>query len=332
MKSAVLSDIAVVGAVGEPIDNWLSKASVSQSIEPKTREPMPEPISRTRETRFISPRAKKLARRKGIDTSDLDGSGPGGRVIERDIEAAIKARVQVTPVAKAMLESGDYKIAMEKPQGARLGKRDLERADVEAGVTEIALTGIRKTIARRMLESSQTTAQFTLNASADARALLAFRRRLKGSDEALGLRDVNINDLLMFAVARALPAFPNLNARLENDRLYQYSAAQLGMAVDTERGLLVPVIREAQALSLKQLSAEAHRLAEACRNGTIQPAELSGGSFTVSNLGAFGHRELHAPAESAAGRHPGRRLHSPGRGGRRRRSGIPAARRAVADD
>lgn len=289
-EAPVLSDIAVVGEAGESIDNWVSRASVSESSKPPStaHEPMPSPISRTNGGRFISPRARKLARRKGIDTSELAGSGPHGRVIERDIEAAIKARVSVTPVAQAMLDSGDYRVASEQAPGARLGKRDLERTQAEDGVAEVALTGIRRTIARRMLESSQTTAQLTLNASADARALLAFRARLKASDETLGLRGVTINDLLMFALAQALPAFPSLNARLADDTIFQYSAAHLGMAVDTERGLLVPVIREAQALSLKRLSAEAHRLAEACRKGTIQPDELSGGSFTISNLGALG--------------------------------------------
>ena len=116
----------------------------------------------------------------------------------------------------------------------------------------------------------------------------AFRGRLKGSDEALGLRAVNINDLLLFAVARTTPAFPDLNAHFENDSIRQYAAVHLGMAVDTERGLLVPVIRNAEALSVKQLSAEAHRLAEACRRGTARPEELTGGTFTVSNLGALG--------------------------------------------
>ena len=300
----VLSDIAVVGEAGESVAEFspnpgpLPAARGTGGNAESALEGRAFSIETARRNDSageavdfalkISPRARQLARRKGLDYSGLEGSGPDGRIIERDIEAAIKARVTVTPLAKAMLDSGDYKIASEKPAGARVGKLDLQRNTVEEGITEVALSGARKTIARRMLASSQTTAQLTLNASADARALLAFRRRLKASDESLGLRGVNINDLLMFAVARALPAFPGLNARFENDAIHQYSAAHLGLAVDTERGLLVPVIREAQALSLKRLSAEAHRLAEACRRGRIQPDELTGGSFTVSNLGAFG--------------------------------------------
>ncbi len=287
---AVMRAIAVVGAAGESIEQWEASASVSETDRPTPilREGAQNPITRTKAERFISPRARGLARRKGIDYRDLAGSGPGGRIIEHDIQAAVAAQVRVTPVAKAMLDSGDYRIASETPSGGRVRKQDLERAKQEAGVTKIALAGVRKTIARRMLASSQTTAQLTLNASADARALLAFRRRLKGSGEALGLRGVTINDLIMFALARTLSAFPDVNARFENDAIYQHSAAHLGMAVDTDRGLLVPVIRDAQALSLKRLSQEAHRLAEACRRGNIQPDELAGGSFTVSSLGALG--------------------------------------------
>ena len=242
-----------------------------------------------RERVAISPRALNLARRKGIDYETLTGSGPEGRIIERDIEAALRERVKVTPVAQAMLDSGEFKLADESPTDRRVTKADLMPATAaEPGVTRIPLRGVRKTIAERMLESLQTTAQFTLNTSADARALLALRRRLKESDASLGLRDVNINDLLLFAIARTLPAFPELNAVFEDDIITQYEAVHLAMAVDTERGLLVPVIRNADKLSLKQLSVQAKRLAEACRAGRAKPDELTGGSFTVSNLGALG--------------------------------------------
>lgn len=236
----------------------------------------------------ISPRALNLARRKGVDYEALRGSGPDGRIIERDIEAALGERVKVTPVAQAMLDSGEFKLAEERRASPRVRKADLVPADTAPAVKAIPLKGIRKTIAARMLESLQTTAQLTLNASADARALQALRKRLKESDESLGLREVTINDLLLFASARTLPAFPALNALFEDDIITQHTAVHLATAVDTDRGLLVPVIRNAETLTLKQLSAEAKRLAEACRAGRAKPAELSGGSFTVSNLGALG--------------------------------------------
>lgn len=282
----VLSQFAVVGRAGESAEAFEIPAIAEL---PERVVGSQEDLNKAADSAIkISPRARNLAERKGVEYVDLTGSGPDGRIIERDIEAAIKERVKVTPVAQAMLDSGGYRLAGQPSRSRRVGKLDLVSADAGDEIEEIPLRGLRQTIARRLLASTQTTAQLTLNGSADARALMAFRRRLKESDEALGLRAININDLLLFAVARTTPAFPNLNARFENDTIYQYSAAHLGMAVDTDRGLLVPVIRNADALSLKQLSAEARRLAAACRDGSVSPDELAGGSFTVSNLGALG--------------------------------------------
>ena len=285
-EAPVLSDIAVVGQAGETLDEI---APIPQPLPPSSGQgsSAASELEATASSR-ISPRARQLAQRKGIDYADLQGSGPEGRIIERDIEAAISERVKISPVAQAMLDSGDFRLADEAAAAGRLGKGDLSPTEGEGEIETMPLRGVRKTIAERMLASSQTTAQLTLNASADARALLAFRQRLKASDEALGLRAVKVNDLLLFAVARTLPAFPNLNAHFENGAIRQYAAAHLGMAVDTERGLLVAVIRNAEALSLKRLSDEARRLAEACRGRTVTPAELRGGTFTVSNLGALG--------------------------------------------
>ena len=292
-EAAVMSAIAVVGEAGESIADFTpAKAPAPDTASNSVSEYAPQrerAHSRSQSgRRAISPRALNLARRKGIDYESLNGSGPAGRIIERDIEAALQERVKVTPVAQAMLESGEFTLPDEPSAGTRVGKADLVRAQERTSVKPIPLKGIRRTIARRMLQSLQTTAQLTLNASADARALQAFRQRLKSSDQSLGLRAVSINDLLLFACARALPAFPELDALFEDDTIYQHESVHLGLAVDSERGLLVPVIRSAEALTLKQLSAEAKRLAEACRAGNVQPDELQGGTFTVSNLGALG--------------------------------------------
>lgn len=284
----VLSNIAVIGLAGESAAEWTSPSRAPLASNPPAHEPNTADSTAESEGPFISPRAKTLARRKGIDYAGLAGSGPGGRIIERDIEAVLNQRLTVTPVAQAMLDSGEYQLADRQGAVQRVSKRDLVPTKSAGAIKELPLKGPRKTIARRMLASTRTTAQLTMSATADARALSAFRKRLKGSDEALGLRDVSINDLLMFGVARALPAFPILNALFENDTIYEHAAAHLGMAVDTERGLLVPVIRNAEALSLKRLAAEARRLREACRRGTVLPEELTGGTFTVTNLGALG--------------------------------------------
>jgi pyruvate dehydrogenase E2 component (dihydrolipoamide acetyltransferase) len=158
----------------------------------------------------------------------------------------------------------------------------------EDKVQTIPLKGVRKVIAERMLSSLQTTAQLTLNASADARAVLAYRQRLKNSPEALDLRQVTIDDLILFAVSRALPEYPELNALFTEDTISQYKNVHLGFAVDTPRGLMAPVIWNANALSLKGISQETKRLSSACREGNVSPDELNGGTFTVTNLGSLG--------------------------------------------
>jgi pyruvate dehydrogenase E2 component (dihydrolipoamide acetyltransferase) len=155
-------------------------------------------------------------------------------------------------------------------------------------VQVIPVRGVRKVIAERMLHSLQTTAQLSLHGAADARALQVLRARFKASPEAMGLRGVTLNDLVLWAVARTLPAHPALNALFIGGEIHQHRHVQLGVAVDTPRGLMVPVVRQAEQRTLRQLSVEAKRLAAACLESKITPDELVGGTFTVTNLGALG--------------------------------------------
>lgn len=289
----VLSAIALVGSVGSEGESIAEFARETQSQPPASamgRNEALKPVDHVEKNLVkISPRTRNLAQRNGIDYERIDGSGPGGRIIERDIEAALRELpAKVTPVAQAMLDSGDFQLTEGHPGGRRVSKADLTPVERERAAKAIPLAGLRKTIARRLRESLATTAQLTLNATADARALQAYRRRLKTSEAGLGLAAVSINDLLLFAVARTLPNFPALNALFEHETIVQLDSVHLGLAVDSDRGLMAPVLRNAESLSLKQISAEARRLAEACRAGSIQPDELSGGSFTVSNLGVLG--------------------------------------------
>ena len=295
-EAPVLSPIAIIGQPGEDIDS-LVKVQPAQQPSPRpdggTEEGIrPDggteggfPTGGSRGLR-ISPRARNLASRKRLDTSGLVGTGPGGRIIERDVEAALHARPSPTPVAQAMLDSGDF--TLDASASGRVKKADLQPVSQERGVTEIPLRGARKIIADRMLHSLQSAAQLTLHASANATALRSFRQRLKQSDAALGLRDIGINELVLFAVARTLPQFPHMNALFEDDRIYQHDAVHLAQAVDTERGLLAPVLRDADKLTLRELAARAQELAALCRAGKATPDMLRGGTFTVSNLGALG--------------------------------------------
>src|SRR6185369_11832228 len=206
------------------------------------------------------------------------------------IQAVLTNQPRLTPLARSMVESGDF---AAPPQGSGIGGRittkDLQPTaptPTNGGavsqpmsgdeVTAIPVRGTRKVIATRMLASMQTTAQLTLNTSADARALQDYRKRLKNSAEGLGLQKVTINDLVLFVVSRTLLQFPDLNALFSDETISQYKRVHLGFAVDTPRGLIVPVIRNADRLNLKQMSQEAARLAAACQAGNISPDDLSG--------------------------------------------------------
>lgn len=246
----------------------------------------------------ISPRARRRAGELGVDYTALGGSGPRGRIIERDVVAAAAARPALTAAARAAVAAGAEVPAVGSGIGGRVTLADLAGAAAPAAaaapeqVETVPVTGVRKLISERMRQSLLDTAQLTMNASADAEALVAYRARLKSSAEHLQLRQVTINDLILFAVARTLPQFPELNAVVRSDgggdRIERHRDVHLAFAVDTERGLVVPVIDAAHQLSIAGLAARAHELAAATQAGSISPDLLQGGTFTVTNLGALG--------------------------------------------
>jgi pyruvate dehydrogenase E2 component (dihydrolipoamide acetyltransferase) len=310
----VQTNIAAIGEPGESADSL--RPSGERAAAPAAPAAAPEPVEAAPAVAVaaaetdsrpgfvaISPRARALAQRKELDIAGIEGSGPGGRIIERDIQAALASRPRMTPLARSMVSSGDFAAPPAgSGVGGRITSRDLQSVssqpaaaavpqpapDADDDIQITPLKGTRKIIAERMLASMQTTAQLTLNASADARALTAYRQQLKNSPEALELQKITINDLVLLAVARTLPHYPELNTLFTGDAIHQYQNVHLGFAVDTPRGLIVPVIRNAHRLSLKQIAGEARRLAEACLNGKVLPDELNGGTFTVTNLGSFG--------------------------------------------
>jgi pyruvate dehydrogenase E2 component (dihydrolipoamide acetyltransferase) len=317
----VLETIAVIGEPGEDVSAFGPSGVDKETSRQGDKEPAVSgapgmqavpPIGAPSAEASISPRARSLAQREGLDVASLAGSGPGGRIIERDVQAALASRPKLSPVAQAKLAEGGFSAPargsgpggrvmtrdlqpvvgsrqVDKVQGDKETRERVETRDEPSGEVEVVkVAGVRRVIAERMLASLQTTAQLTLNASADARGLQALRARFKGSDPAFGLQGVTINDLLLLAVARTLPEHPDLNAHFQGDTLRRYRHVQLGLAVDTPAGLMVPVIRNADRLSLRQISQEAKRLVAACQARRVTPDELSGGTFTVTNLGGLG--------------------------------------------
>lgn len=302
----VLTTIAAIGEPGEevshlrPVEDVYLSSSMPHLQQPQeTRQSsfVRSSASSERSQSGISPRAKKLAKREGLNWSGISGTGPNGRIIERDIQAVLTTRPQVTPVVQRMVVSGEYDVPSQGsgPKG-RIMRRDLQQPtktqrsiiQEEHAVEIVPVKGIRKVIAERMRNAIQTTVPFTLHISADARALKKYRQRLKTSDPGLGLSNVTIHDLILFTVVLTLRQHRGLNAHFLEDEIHQFSQVDLGFAVDTPQGLLVPVIREAQTYSLKALANEAKRLADVSLSGKARPDELTGGTFTVSNLGSLG--------------------------------------------
>ena len=301
----VKDPLIIVGEPGEDISGLVpggDDAPVEETpIEQTTSRHGTTPACASeRATGAVSPRARALAASAGLDTATItEGSGPHGRVIERDVAAAIAAGPVLTSAARAAGVSATEGTGI----GGRVSVADAGRtpeaapaapvaalagADFPGSSTSAPLRGVRKVVAKRMMESLTTTAQLTLNTTANAAGILALRKKVKNADEALGLNKITLNDLVCFAVSRTLPKYPVFNAHLEDGVLTQFEQVHLGFACDTPRGLLVPVIRSAQALGLKAFSDEAKRLAGGAIDGTIAPDFLSGGTFTVSNIGSFG--------------------------------------------
>ena len=291
----VLMPIAAIGSPGENVDalrggpapaaSTTAAASAPAAAPASAVAPAAPPVAPAASNGKIkaSPRAKAAAAARGIDLAGLRGTGPGGRIIERDVlaagPAAPRSAVGFPPSVAQPTSPSVAGPAVIAPPAISLAPGE---------VKEIKVAGIRKLIADRMLASLQTTAQLTIHTAADARALQALRKKFKESPEAMGLREVTINDMVLFAVSRVLAQYPDLNALLTGDTLQLHSSVHLGFAVDTPKGLMVPVIRNAHALSQRDMARESARLVRGCREGGITPAEMAGGTFTVSNLGPFG--------------------------------------------
>ena len=302
----VKDPLIIVGAPGEDISGLVpggdapaEEAPVEQAAPEQAAAPA---FATERATGAVSPRARALAASAGVDASAIsEGSGPHGRVIERDVAAAIAAGPVLTSAARAA--------GVQATEGTGIGGRvsvaDAGRtpkaatasrpvasapagADYPGASTSTPLKGVRKVVAKRMMESLTSTAQLTLNTTANAAGILAMRKKVKNADGSLGLNKITLNDLVCFAVSRTLPKYPVFNAHLEDGVLTEFEQVHLGFACDTPRGLLVPVIRSAQALGLKAFSDEAKRLAGGAIDGSLSPDFLSGGTFTVSNIGSFG--------------------------------------------
>lgn len=287
----VLANVAVIGVSGEDISEFAGTFEAAgetvshSSAEPAVITSMETVVKEGVASRIrISPLARKMASGLGVDYAQIQGTGPMGRIISRDIEAWMATSRTAKPSAASPH-------AEAVPVAATPAPKESPVLSSGEDFQVKPLSNMRKLIARAMHQSLQNSAQLTHHLSADARALLAARKKFKKEYEAGIVADnVTVNDLVCFAVIRALKKFPQVNTHLLGDQLKFFRKVNLGLAVDTDRGLMVPALRNADDLSVTGLSSQLRTLAEGCRKGNINPDLLSpeAASFTVSNLGNYG--------------------------------------------
>jgi pyruvate dehydrogenase E2 component (dihydrolipoamide acetyltransferase) len=228
----------------------------------------------------FSPRARRYAEEHNFHPATVAGSGPGGRVIEEDLRKLYHSGERTSSLAQKQIQGG----MVAGGEGSGTGGMILS-GDLGAAAAATRISGIREKIAKRMRESLTNTAQYTLTASANAGGLLLVRAKVKASK---GVADININDLVTFCTIRALLEVPDLNVEFINGSIHRHAEVNIGFACDTPRGLMVPVVHNAHKLSAGELSLRMKELTAQAVKGAISPDDLSGATFTLSNLGSFG--------------------------------------------
>ncbi len=275
-----LDNVCVIGKAGANADAYRPGAETAPAAPAAETAEAPVAIGNLK----ISPRAKALAEKSGADLSQVVPTGPDGRVIERDVQALIAAG-KLVGAAKAEETKPVEAAAVVEAAPVKLGE------PVDDSYTE-PMSNMRKVIAKAMMTSLSSMAQLTHNLSYDATEVKKARAMFKAKGEPYGMEKISINDIIMYAVARtlAMPQHKALNANLIDDgkTMKYFHGVHLGMAVDTDRGLMVPTIFNADKMTLKELSDTAKKLAKECKEGKISPDYLKGASFTVSNIGSLG--------------------------------------------
>lgn len=307
----VLVNVAAIGKKGEDIAALKTggkSASASDTeevtekkeksvdeIKPEEDTPVMDMQKTGGEAEKISPRAKKTAEKLGVAYRGMKGSGPYGRIIEQDIAQWAKQGKRATPAASKVMDDPGVNVPSSGSGLAGLIRtEDLFKTPAstpDGADYEIKkISNIRKLIAKNMLYSMQTTAQLTHHMYADARNMMDIRKKVKPLAEKNKLPNITINDMVCFALVKTLKQFPDVNSHFLGDAVKTFNKVHLGIAVDTPRGLMVPSLKNADDLNLEGLAVRLKELALDCREGKIDPKLLNSeaGSFTVSNLGAYG--------------------------------------------
>ena len=290
----VLVAIGVIGAKGENAEEFRPKvtekkkdaaaksASPAAAKDASVATSQPEAAVPTSASSTLSPRARQYLQRRALLRPVPRGSGVAGRITEKDVREQNLASPRISPVAAELVSQGWRLPATGTGPAGLVRDEDL----LPPGKP---LTGVRALIANRMVESLLNTAQYTVSMQADATGLVALRKKLKNTPQTA---EINVNDLVMFAAIVTLKKFPDLNATLEDNTVFPQTDIHLGFACDTPRGLMVPVIKKCQNLSPIELARETRNLSKKAQAGTLPPDDMTGGTFTVSNLGRYGVRSF----------------------------------------
>lgn len=304
-----LENVLVIGNDGEDISAFIPKAEAEaipvaevpaqEKKEEKAPEAAPAVVAEATasgEAVSISPRARLLAEKTHADLLKAVPTGPNGRIIERDVQKLVDLGLTVSPAAK-----DGYAVATEGSGiSGKVVLSDLNAKSAEAAPAATTaeptvdfydekIPNIRKIIAKAMCQSLSSMAQLTFNSSFDATKMIALRNSLKAGAEKLGLANITYNDMILFAVSRVLKNHKMFNAHyLNDDTMRFFNTVNLGIAVDTERGLMVPTVFNAEKLSLNEMSVKAKSVITDAQSGKINPDLLKGATFTVSNLGSLG--------------------------------------------
>ncbi|MFD0773771.1 dihydrolipoamide acetyltransferase family protein [Streptomonospora algeriensis] len=278
------------GAEQEPA---AEKEEAQQPAQEAPQQPAASGPDGTEGTRpRSSPLARRLAREYGVDIESISGSGPKGRIVRADIEAAARQR-RTEPEAPATTPAPQA-AAPAAPAGR-------EAYDDGRDSSELQVSNVRKVIARRLTQSKQEAPHFYLRRTIDAEALKGFRAQINAQLESTGNK-VSFNDLIVKACATTLRTHPEVNRSWVDEKLLQHGRINMGVAVAVEAGLVVPVLHDADKMPLSEIAERSRELAERAREGKLKPQEMNGGTFSVSNLGMYGMDSFSAvinPPEAA---------------------------------
>lgn len=262
----------VICHIGNPNEKNISNEPVTEETEPEIHEQVTpntkeSPILPMGERLMITPVARKMAQAANLDIEKVQGTGPGGRITKEDVQKVIEKRDAKSVNSEERITDPQH--PLDSPQ-------------------QVPVTGMRNIIAKRMMESLQSSAQLTLTMKVDVTDLVILQKQAAGVLQKHESTKLTITDFVAKAVVLSLKEHPKMNSAYIEDNIHLYEHVHLGLAVALEKGLVVPVIRNAESCTLRQLSKKGKELARQARDGQLPSEDMQGSTFTISNLGAYG--------------------------------------------